>query len=89
MSPRARARQAHWRTHSEIDKVFVIGGASLYAEALRHPWCTRVYLTRVHQTFPCDAFLSEFEPDFHLITSDGPKQDGDVSFTFEVYERNR
>lgn len=72
-----------------IDKAFVIGGGSLYTEALRHPWCTRVYVTRVHRTFPCDAFLSEFERDFHLISSDGPKQDGDVSFTFEVYERNR
>nr|AIA18702.1 Dihydrofolate reductase [uncultured bacterium] len=74
---------------ANLDQVFVIGGGSLYAEALEHPRCARVYLTRVHRTFDCDTFLSAFEPNFHLLTSDGPHRDGDVEFTFEVYERSR
>ena len=72
-----------------LDQVFVIGGGSLYEEALRHPQCARVYITRVHRVFECDTFLSEFEQDFHLLSQDGPHRDGDVEFTFEVYERNR
>jgi len=73
----------------DVHEVFVIGGGSLYTEALAHPRCTRVFVTRVHATFPCDAFLSEFEQDFHRVSCDGPHRDGDVAFTFEVYERNQ
>lgn len=32
--------------------VFVAGGASVYAEALRHPACERLYLTLVDQEYP-------------------------------------
>ena len=71
------------------DQVFVIGGGSLYEEALRNPQCSRVYVTRVHETFECDTFLSEFEQDFRLLSHDGPHRDGDVEFTFEVYERRK
>ncbi|MFT3928320.1 MAG: dihydrofolate reductase [Myxococcales bacterium] len=72
-----------------VDRIFVIGGASLYAESLRDPSCRRVYLTRVHRAFECDAFLAEFEQDFRLVTRDGPHRDGDVEFSFEVYERTQ
>ncbi len=73
---------------STIDQVFVIGGGSVYEVALRHPQCSRVYITRVHGVFDCDTFLEKFEQDFRLLTQDGPHRDGDVEFTFEVYERN-
>ncbi len=76
-------------SESSVDQVFVIGGSSVYSEALRHPRCSRVFVTRVHATFPCDASLSEFEQNFHRVSRDGPHRDGDVAFTFEVYERNR
>lgn len=74
---------------TKTDQVFVIGGGSVYEEALRHAQCTRVYITRVHRVFECDTFLGEFEQDFRLLTQDGPHRDGDVEFTFEVYERNQ
>ena len=37
--------------------VFVIGGAGVYAEALKHDMCQGVYLTKVEQTQPCDVFF--------------------------------
>ena len=36
-----------------VDVVWIIGGASVYAEAL--PMADRVYLTHIHQEFPCDV----------------------------------
>lgn len=39
--------------------VFVIGGGMVYAEALRHADCRRVYLTEVDATFNCDTFLAD------------------------------
>lgn len=72
----------------DLDQVFVIGGGSVYREALEHPACARVLLTRVHATFACDTFLPPLSAAFHRIRSDGPHHDGDVGYTFEVYERN-
>lgn len=41
-----------------VDDVFVIGGSAVYAEALRHPACDRVFLTLVKgPARECDAFF--------------------------------
>jgi dihydrofolate reductase len=74
---------------AELDRIFVIGGASLYTEALRHPACARVYLTRVHATFACDAFLAEFETDYRLEHEDGPHEQGGIRYTFQTYVRSK
>jgi dihydrofolate reductase len=72
---------------AELAKTFVIGGGELYVQALAHPACARVHLTRVHATFACDTFLSPFEDRFRLVTRDGPHRDDSVTYTFETYER--
>lgn len=71
----------------DIAKIFVIGGGELYREALTHPECVEVLLTRVHARFDCDTYLPPFEQDFHKTHSDGPHKDGEVAYTFETYER--
>jgi dihydrofolate reductase len=76
---------------AEIAHVFIVGGAELYREALLHPACTRVLLTRVHARFACDTFLAPFEHDFMLAGRDGPHHEPDdagaPSYTFETYLR--
>lgn len=72
---------------SDIAHAFVIGGGQLYDEALRHPACARVIITRVHASFACDTFLAPFEHSFVLTHTDGPHADDAASYTFETYER--
>jgi len=69
-----------------IDAVFVIGGGALYRDALVHPRCARVYLTRVHAHFDCDVRLPDFEARFTRTSADGPHTDGGISYTFEIYD---
>jgi dihydrofolate reductase len=72
--------------------IFVGGGGELYREALAHPACARVLITRVQGRFDCDAFLAPFERDFVLTDREGPHRDasGDgVPYTFETYARRR
>jgi dihydrofolate reductase/thymidylate synthase len=71
----------------DVAKLFVIGGGELYREALLHPACSEVLLTRVHARFDCDTQLPPFEADFEKTHSDGPHQDGEVTYTFETYTR--
>ena len=44
-----------------VGDIFVIGGASVYAEALRSPRCRAVYLTTIHAEVACDAFVPDIE----------------------------
>ena len=71
----------------DIAQTFVIGGGELYAEALQHPSCLRVLLTRVHARFACDTHLLPFEDRFARTHADGPHCDDGVAYTFESYER--
>jgi dihydrofolate reductase len=42
-------------------KIFIIGGAALYQQAL--PYCQRLYLTEIQQDFVGDTFFPEFNRD--------------------------
>ena len=41
----------------ELGRVFVIGGAEIYALALQMPECKRILLTRVSGEYECDTFF--------------------------------
>ncbi|MEZ4401206.1 MAG: dihydrofolate reductase [Kofleriaceae bacterium] len=49
-----------------LDRVFVIGGGQIYAEAFHHPACVEVILTRLAATFPCDTFIPPVAETFTL-----------------------
>ncbi|XP_067686967.1 uncharacterized protein [Haliotis asinina] len=77
----------------EIEAVWVMGGTRVYANAINHPLCKRLYLTRVFGNFDADVFFPEFENKFRKISLpnvDGePREDNGVRYQFEVYERLR
>lgn len=41
----------------DIESIFVIGGAQVFAEALKHPSCAYAYVTTIGHPFECDAFF--------------------------------
>jgi len=51
----------------KVENVFVIGGSRVFDEALRHPRCESIYLTRIlHPSFECDVFFPEIPQTFFL-----------------------
>ena len=40
-----------------LGRVFIIGGAQLYASALQYPQCDRILHTEIHTAFECDTFF--------------------------------
>ncbi len=70
-----------------VHHVFVIGGGKVYRQALTHPRCTALYVTRVHGSFACDTFFPEFHETFRLVTETGVQHDDGIAYRFEVYER--
>ena len=67
-------------------EIFVIGGETLYRQAL--PLAQRLYLTEVARDFDADAFFPEFSAsDWTEISRSAAKNCADLDFTFAVYQR--
>lgn len=79
------------RAFAEIeggDEIFVIGGAEIYAQAMAE--ADRIYLTRIHEEFPGDAFFPELdEGGWQEVAREThpPESDDGPSFSFTVLER--
>jgi len=74
-----------WR--ERVGRVFVIGGASVFRQALAMSECATVHLTRVMACFHCDALFPELGPEFALSwTSPAMEEDG-LGYRFERYQR--
>lgn len=72
----------------KIENIFVIGGGKVYAEAVNHPDCQKIYLTHIHATFDCDTFFPHIdEKKFKLTEQSGPKTENGIEFEFAVYEK--
>ena len=75
-----------------VSNVFVIGGGSIYEEAVQSPACARVLLTTVHASKEleesCDVFFPKLDPaKFTLTSTSAPVREGDSTFSFAVYEQ--
>lgn len=69
-----------------IDQVFVIGGASIYNEALQHPSMSRILLTSIETEVPdCDTFFPTISATNYKMSyrSDTQTENG---FTFRFLE---
>ena len=67
--------------------IFVIGGGTIYAEAIRHPQCRRIYLTEVQGSFDCDTFLAPFADDWQRSAELGSGEHQGIGYRFVQYDR--
>nr|KAG5693387.1 hypothetical protein BaRGS_015674 [Batillaria attramentaria] len=79
---------------TKVESVFVIGGSSVYGEAMNGRYPCRLYLTRVLGDFKCDTFLPDIDdtkfckvPNPDTIPSE-TLNENNIDFKFEVYEKN-
>jgi len=81
------------QSHANSERIFVIGGAQVYKEAIALPACERVYITRLELPAPksCDTFFPEIDDlTFKLNQELSPppvKNKQGVTLKFEVYDR--
>lgn len=74
-------------SHGSERKAFVIGGATLYAEAIQHPACEELLLTEIEGTFECDAFFPVIGPEWTAEKSSEPQEEGELHFIFKTYTK--
>lgn len=44
----------------------VLGGETLYKEAIKHDLCVGIYVTQIHEAYECDTFFPSFPAHFYL-----------------------
>ena len=71
----------------DIENIFVIGGAQIYALAIDHPSCQKIYVTHVKGEYGCDAFFPPISKQFFPVSASEECKDGDVVFHFSDYLR--
>jgi len=71
-----------------VDRVFVIGGAQIFDEALKHERLGFLYLTEIRAHFDCDTYLPDYRPFLQLMSCSEVMHENDIDFVFKVYQLN-
>ena len=70
-----------------IDRIFVIGGKSLYQETLNHSQRRHVYVTAIDHNFHCDVFLpNDYTEQLQKVTETPPQKEQNLFFRFLIYQ---
>lgn len=77
-----------------IETIWVIGGYSIYKEALDNHLCDKLFLTKIQRNFECDVFFPEFsETRYQLILQEnvpcGLQKENGIEYYFRVYEKQK
>lgn len=79
------------RLRDSVDNIFVIGGAQVYGDALRHPRCAAIRLTQIlSPDFECDTFFPRIDACAFSLATDGEPvvhEEQGVRYRFVVYSR--
>jgi len=73
--------------NEKIEKIFIIGGASIYAHSINREDLTGLYITKIEKTYDCDTFYPEIPERFTNIKELGGVETDDVSFKFLLYTK--
>jgi len=79
---------AMWDTY--FDAIFVMGGGELYAEALRHPDCHGLYITRLGKEFECDTFFPDWKREGFIeryTKKSGTSKKSGIEYTIDYWIR--
>ncbi|MFA5916860.1 MAG: dihydrofolate reductase [Candidatus Gracilibacteria bacterium] len=72
-----------------IENIFIIGGARLYNEALKHPNLDKIYLTEVDGVFDCDTFVNLDLENFEIESKGTIHEENSLRYRFMVYKRQK
>ncbi len=51
----------------KINEIYVIGGQSIYENAIKSPYCRMIYLTEIYKNYNCDTYFPKFPVITHKI----------------------
>lgn len=70
-------------------EVFVIGGAKVYDESMRHPLCDTLYITEIDGDFSCDTCLGQIPEVFRKEDESNTLTESGITYRFSKYKRTK
>jgi dihydrofolate reductase len=75
----------------QIENVWIVGGHSVYKEAMHLPSCHRIYFTKIMATFDCDAFFPALPENFKLVANDADisseiQEENGIKYQYQIFE---
>lgn len=85
---------AFTKAQVSVEKIFIIGGGSIYAQAIESHRCDRIYLTSVvsteeERTLECDTFFpASFQHEFTCASTSAVEREKGLDFCFQVWNHH-
>ena len=73
--------------YEKTNNIFVIGGEELYNEAITHPMCNKIYLTKIPENFNCDRFFPEIDSNIFKELSTNLDTNKLIYYVYEKYNQ--
>ncbi|XP_057584564.1 dihydrofolate reductase-like [Hippopotamus amphibius kiboko] len=79
---------------NKVDVVWIVGGSSVYKEAMNKPGHVRLFVTRIMQEFENDTFFPEIDLEKYKLLLEYPgvpsdlQEEKGIKYKFEVYEKD-
>ena len=71
-----------------VENIFVIGGESVYREAIYSPFCSKIYLTEIlPDVIDVDTFFPNIPSNYKLTDTTDSIIEDDVTYRFLRYDR--
>lgn len=71
----------------DVERIFVIGGASVYAEAMKNERVDGIYLTHISGTHDCDVFFPPVDERFSEVETLKHAEENDHELEFSLYTK--
>lgn len=76
----------------KIENVWIVGGFSVYKEAMESEYCHRIYFTKILSTFDCDAFFPEITSEFKQVANDDGipteiQEENGIKYQYQIFEK--
>lgn len=70
-----------------VDRVFVIGGASVFRKAIEMPQCREIYMARLDASTRCNVFFPAIEPQFECVEDGDTVEEEGIRYALQFYRR--
>ncbi len=78
----------------KIETIWVIGGYTVYKEAMESEHCNRIYFTKIMANFECDTFFPEIpESGFKKVPNDEGipteiQEENGIKYEYQIFEKS-
>lgn len=75
-----------WSGMFKYDKMWIIGGESIYNRFINTEHIDKIFLTEIDQEFECDTFFPHIPSNFKLLEESNTMHEKNISYKFKVYK---